>query len=153
MYTCDDLIDLAVQIEKNGEKRLRSAEKQISNRKLLPLLRSLADDELHHAEWFSHQRSVSQETLDEDDIEAIGRQLLQDTLGDQSFSLADVDFSKIDRSKDLLLSMIEFANDTVLFYEMIRTVISDKETLKCLDKIIAAEKRNAGELKAILNKV
>ena len=62
-----------------------------------------------------------------------------------------MDFSKIDKTKELLLSMIKFENDTVLFYEMLRTVISDKETLACLDRIITAENRHAKKLKPFLD--
>ena len=150
MYSCNDLIDLAIQIEKNGEKTLRKAQEKISNPRLAPLLQSLADEEVQHASWFSNLNPVSEESIDNPEMEALGRNLLRDILGDQSFSLADADFSKMDKAEELLTLMIEFENDTVLFYEMIRSVISDKATLSCLNKIIAAENRHAKKLQAFL---
>jgi rubrerythrin len=150
MYSCNDLIDLAIQIEKNGEKTLRKAQEKISNPKLIPLLQSLADEEVQHAAWFSNLNTVNEDSIDNPELEALGRSLLRDILGDQSFSLADADFSKIDNADELLALMIEFENDTVLFYEMVRSVISDEETLACLNKIIAAENRHAQELQAFL---
>ena len=49
--------------------------------------------------------------------------MLQRVLGDQTFSLKDVDFSKIDQIEDVIKLAIEFERDTVVFYEMIESFI------------------------------
>ena len=72
-------------------------------------------------------------------------------LAEKGFSLDDVDFSKVEHTNDLLLKMIEFENDTVLFYEMIRTVVSDKETLDCIDTIIDQEKKHGKKLQQYID--
>jgi rubrerythrin len=57
----------------------------------------------------------------------------------------------MDQVESLLEVMIEFENDTVLFYQMIRTAVSDAETLKLLDTIISDEKEHADELQRFLD--
>ncbi|MBW1996095.1 MAG: rubrerythrin [Deltaproteobacteria bacterium] len=122
MYSCDDIFDLAIQIEKNGERTLRKAQEKISNPKLIPLLKWLADEEVEHAQWLLQLKSAKQKPIENPELEAFGKSLLRDILGDQSFSLADADFTKIKKAHQLLSLMIEFENDIILFYEMIRSV-------------------------------
>ena len=150
MFSCEDLFDMAVQIEQNGERLLRDAQKKITNPKLASLLQWLADEEIEHAKMFSDLKPTIQQEIQHSELEDLGKSLLRDTLGDQSFSLKDADFSKIEDESELIKIMIEFEKDTVLFYEMIRTVISDKAALACLEKIIDAENKHAEKLQDYL---
>jgi len=83
----------------------------------------------------------------------MGNSILNSVLGDQSFSLKDVDFSKIDRTDDLLKLVIEFEKDTVLFYGMIRPLIDSSEDLVHLDKIIAEENQHVQLFQDILDSI
>ena len=151
MFTIDDILDLGTQIEKNGEKLLRDAQTRGSDPNLASLLQWLADEEVQHAQWLSDLKPTSEADNVASELEAMGRGLLRDILGEKGFSLDDVDFSKVEHTNELLLKMIEFENDTVLFYEMIRTVVSDKETLDCIDTIIAQEKKHAQKLQKFID--
>ena len=146
MYSCDDIIDLAVQIEKNGEKTLRKALESISNPKLIPVLQSFADEEVQHAEWFSKLKPSIDESMEDPGLEELGKSLMRDVLGDQSFSLDDADFSKIEKINELLSLMIEFEKDTVLFYEVLEPFIEDDGTLANLKRIIAEENNHISKL-------
>ena len=53
MFEIIEIIDLALQIEKNGEKIYRNALKRVTNPAVYTLLQKLADEELNHVEWFS----------------------------------------------------------------------------------------------------
>jgi hypothetical protein len=53
MFSIQDIIDLAIQIEENGEQVYRRASGEISNPSLVWLLQYLADEETEHARWFS----------------------------------------------------------------------------------------------------
>jgi rubrerythrin len=132
MFTIGDIIDLAIQIEENGEKVYRKAAREISNSSISSLLLWLAGEEVKHAKWFSELKEKVNETAQDPRIEETGNRILQGVLGDQSFSLRDVDY--------LLKAAIEFQEDTVLFYEMIQAFIDEKETLNHLDTIIQGEK-------------
>lgn len=57
----------------------------------------------------------------------------------KTFSLADVDFSRVKNSKELVDIFIEFENDTILFYEMLKTFLVDEKTIEHLEKIIQEE--------------
>jgi len=76
--------------------------------------------------------------------------MLQRVLGDQTFSLTDVDFSRIDQIDDLIKLAIEFERDTVVFYEMIESFIEDEKTMDHLKKIIHEEERHVQVLEELL---
>ena len=125
----------------------------MSDPSLASLLQHLADEEVEHAKWFSEMRLTIKQTTDDSPLAEKGKSLLRGVLGGQAFSLGDADFSKIDRVQSLLKLAIEFERDTVLFYEMIRSVIEDKKTLDQLDAIIIEEeKRHAEVLQTFLHR-
>ena len=150
MFSIDEIIDLAVQIERNGEKLLQSAQKEVSVPELASLLQWMEDEERRHVEWFSQLRPVPKEPTDMSHLEDMGKNLLKEMLGDQSFSLGDTDFSKLENINELIKTLIEFEKDTALFYQLIRTAVTDQETQTLLERIISEENRHAQRLKAFL---
>ena len=150
MFSITEIIDLAVQIERNGEKLLQAAQMEVSDPELVSLLQWMENEERQHVEWFSQLRPIVKERSDMSHLEKMGNDLLKKMLGDQSFSLGDTDFSELESVKELVSAMVEFERDTVLFYQMIRTAVTDKETLDLLDQIIAEENRHAERLGAFL---
>ncbi len=142
MFSAREIYHLAIQIEKNGEKFYREALEKISNPVLRELIVWIADQELEHQEWFSKRKVALEDRADNFDLEETGDAVLQNILGDQSFSLKEADFSGMDNIEDLLRVAIEFENDTILFYEMIGSLIDDKETSEKLQEIIKEEKHH-----------
>jgi len=137
-----EIFDLAIKIEKNGEKFYREAMKKISNPSLNETLQWLADQEAKHISWFSERKEMVKTTGVDRDAEEMGSAILQSVMGDQSFSLEEADLSKIDKVEDLLTLAVEFENDSILFYEMIGSFIEDVETSQKLNEIIAEENRH-----------
>ena len=150
MFSITEIIDLAVQIEQNGEKLLQSAQKEVSEPELVSLLQWMENEERQHVEWFSQLRPTPKESTDMSHLEEMGKNLLKEMLGDQSFSLGDTDFSKLENIEGLITTIMEFEKDTVLFYQLIRSAVTDQETLTLLDRIISEENRHAERLKALL---
>jgi len=142
MFSISEIFDLAVRIEKNGENFYRDALKKISNPILLSLLQRLADEEVKHREWFANKRETVKVKSDDLQLDEMGSTILQDILGDQSFSLKEADPSKIDKVEELLQLAVEFEKDTILFYEMIKAFIEDAEALGHLEEIIEEENRH-----------
>jgi rubrerythrin len=142
MFLAREIYHLAIQIEKNGEKFYREALEKISNPSLKELIVWIADQELEHQEWFSKRMSVLEDKADDLDLEEMGQTILKDILGDQSFSLKEADLSSVNNLEDLLRLTVEFENDSILFYEMIGSLIDDKETSEKLQEIIKEEKRH-----------
>ena len=139
MFSIGDIIDLAVQIEENGEKFYRDAAKETADPALVSMLQWLADEEVNHVEKFSEMRQEAQETVADPKIVDISKALLQRSLGDQTFSLEDIDFSSLDQVETLLEWAIEFEKDTIVFYEMIKSFVQDKGTQDLLEAIIEEE--------------
>ena len=150
MFSINEIIDLAVQIEQNGEKLLQAAQKEVSEPELVSLLQWMENEERQHVEWFSQLRPTPKESTVMSHLEEMGKNLLKEMLGDQSFSLGDTDFSKLENIKELITTMMEFEKDTVLFYQLIRSAVTDQETLTLLDRIVSEENRHAERLKAFL---
>ncbi|UCF57327.1 MAG: ferritin family protein, partial [Deltaproteobacteria bacterium] len=141
MFSIREIFDLAIQIEKNGEKFYRDALKKISNPSLRSLLEWLADEEVKHQSWFSERKETVGTKVDDVELEEMGGTILQSILGDQSFSLKEADLSKIDNVEELLQLAIEFEKDSILFYGMIGSFIEDAETSEKLNEIIEEENR------------
>lgn len=152
MFSMSDIIDLAIQIETNAESVYRSALGKISDPALMTILRWLADEEIEHAKWFRQLRAMTPGEVTDPAVEALGKSLLSDVLGRQSFSLKEADFSKLNRLEDLLTLAIEFEKDKVIFYKILRQFIEDDETLDFLGKIIDEETHHIQELNRLLDR-
>jgi rubrerythrin len=150
MFSLKDIIDIAVQIEQNGERVYRNAAEKIEDSSLRSLLLSLADEETQHAKWFEALIDKVPGTGEFPEQEKMGRALLQDAVGAQSFTLEDADFSSMKKIEDLLNLAIEFEKDTALFYGMLQPLIEDQKTLEQLHAIIQEEEVHARRLKEML---
>ena len=149
MFVIRDVIELAIQIEKNAEKIYRSAQSKLTNSSLISTLQWLAEEEVNHAKWFSKLKEKINPNLSDPAIEEMGRTLLADALGSQSFSLREANFSEIQNLEELLTLAAEFERDKVMFYEMLRPFIEDPETLTFLEKIISEENRHIQRLMSL----
>lgn len=150
MFSVHEILDLALQLEKNGESVYRSAAKKISKPDLISLLNWMADEEVKHINWFSELKKDFEIDSINPFIEEMSRNVFAGLLGEKSFSHQDVDFSKVDRIDDLIDIFIEFEKDTVLFYETLIPFIEDNDTLKNLKKIIDEENNHIEKLHEFL---
>jgi rubrerythrin len=151
MFSLKDIIDIAVQIEENGERVYRNAAQKIKNPSLRSLLHRLADEEAQHAKWFEALIDTVTGTGDFQEQEKMGRALLKNAVGDQSFTLEDADFSSMEKIEDLLKLAIEFEKDTVLFYGVLQPLIEDQQTLEQLHVVIQEEENHVRHLKKVLS--
>ena len=151
MFSLKDIIELAIQIENNGERVYRSAIEKISDPSLVSLLQWLADEEAEHAGWFTELKKKVKKTIKDPKLEEMGKTILLDVIGEQSFSLKFADISEIQYVKDLVELSIEFEKDTVLFYEMLRPFIDNKDVEEQLNTIITEENRHIQKLQECLD--
>ena len=142
MFTLREICDLGIQIERNGEKFYRDALKQPWTKPMASMLHMLAEEEVRHVDFFVKEKSKPALQSGDLELEAMGREMLKEVLGSQSFSLKEADLSKIKTLEQLRRTAIEFEKDTILFYEMIRSFLTDKETMDQLDVIIEEENRH-----------
>ena len=142
MFTLREIVRLAIQVEQNGEKIYREAQEKAVNPAVGSLLGRLADDETRHAQWFEQLEAKTPERAADPELEKMAETILSDVLGDQSFSLKDVDLAHMEKTQELLRVAIEFERDTVVFYQMLWSFVEDTETQKNLETIIEEENRH-----------
>jgi rubrerythrin len=58
MFSIREIIDMAIQLEKNAETFYRAALAKMPTPSLEPVLVCLADEEREHAEWFERLKRV-----------------------------------------------------------------------------------------------
>ena len=147
MFEIREVLDIAIRLEKNGEMVYRNAIEKISKPELISLLKWMIDEEVRHAKWFSDLKENIETRSENPFAEEMGRELLSELIGEQSFSLGETDFSAVHDLNDLIGIFIEFEKDTVLFYEMLQPFIEDKQVLNQLKEIIAEENSHIGQLR------
>ena len=150
MFSAYEIIDIAEKLEKNGEKVYREAIDRTEDPSLKELLKWMADEEVKHAEWFSELKSQVELNEDHHLIREMSGDLVSEFVGEQSFSLKEVDFSAIKDSRELIEVFIEFEWDTILFYEMLESFIIDEETSEKLNRIMDEEKDHISKLQELL---
>jgi len=150
MFSVLEILDLAIQLEKNGESVYRNAVDKITKSDLASLLIWMADEEARHMRWFSEVKKNFEIHSINPFMEEMGRKVFSGILGDKSFSHKEVDFSRVDRQDDLIGIFIEFEKDTILFYETLIPFIEDNDTLENIAKIIAEENDHIKKLQDFL---
>jgi rubrerythrin len=142
MFSIKEILELGLKLEQNGEMFYREALKKFSNPSLRVLLEWLAREEVKHGEWFIEKLKRENQQGVDAALDEIASRILKEILGDQSFSLKEADFSKIERVEDLIEIAVEFEKDTILFFEMIQSMIEDEQTLMELHEITEEERHH-----------
>jgi len=138
---------MAIQLEKNAETFYREALARVSTPILEPVLVCLADEERDHAQWFERLKRVLEEAKAGGEKGEMSGAELRSLVGDQNFSLAEVDLSEIDSVPELIELAVEHEKDTIIFYQMLKSFIDSPETTKELDEVIAQEEQHIKLLK------
>jgi len=152
MFSASEIYGLAIRIEKNGEAFYREALKKFSSPSISSLLEYLADEEVRHVETFTKEKRKIDVSKDYPIPDENISEELEKILGDQKFSLAEVDLSKIRSLPELLQIAEEFEEDTILFFQMIASFIEDRNTLNEVEKIITEEKEHIKLLRQFAQK-
>lgn len=142
MFSLVEVYDLGIRIEKNGEKFYRDALKQAWSGPIADMLKQLAEEEVKHVEFFAKRMDAVKQKRENPFLDEMGTEMLKDILGNQTFSLKDTDVSKIRNVDELVALAIEFEKDTILFYEMVASFMTDGEARRELKEIIEEEERH-----------
>jgi len=150
MFTAQDILDIAIRLEKNGEKTYRDARLHISNDELKTLLAWIAQEEHDHARWFTELKNRLTQGEDHHLMAELSRALVEDVVQGQAFSLQEVDFETIDSPDKMLRTFIGFENDTIAFYEVLKTFIDKTAIAAQLEQIILEEKKHMATFQEML---
>ena len=147
MFTVNDLIDIAVKMEKNGEALYLASRQKVQNPRLKSLLQWMAEEEAAHCEWFADKKGKWTADAAQTDLETMLPDVIKEMMGEKTLSLDDVDFSRIRSPGSLLETFMTFEKDTILFYEFLQAFVQDANALNGLKKIIEQEKKHVAELR------
>lgn len=150
MFSFSEILDMAVQIEKNGERIYLAAVDHTGDAGLKQLLEWMAQEEKHHAKWFEELKQNSSILSGDESIKEMSEALVRDYLGDQAFSLKDVDFSRVTDSDELIGIFIEFEEDTLVFYNLLVAFVPDESIKEKIRKIIAEEEAHVQKLSELI---
>lgn len=150
MFTAQDILDIAIRLEKNGEKTYRDARLHISNDELKTLLAWIAQEEHDHARWFTELKNRLTQGEDHHLMAELSRALVEDVVQGQAFSLQEVDFETIDSPDKMLRTFIGFEDDTIAFYEVLKTFIDKTAIAAQLEQIILEEKKHMATFQEML---
>ncbi len=146
MFTVADIRDIAIQIEQNGEKSYQRASEAVVDSKLAIIFRWMAEEERRHAKYFASLAVDGPLSPEQQEIEAMGRSLLQDMVRDKTFSLEQNKLNAAEKIVDLLEQSLAFERDTVLFYEFLHDIVDEPAIKRQVQVIIEEEKRHVAML-------
>ncbi len=149
MFTVGDIRNIAIQIEKNGEETYRNASKAANDPKVAEILAWMAEEEKQHANWFTNLRSSKPLTSEQQEIEAVGRTLLQDMIKGNNFLIDENELQKAKSVKEVLAQARTFELDTILFYEFLIGFLDDEEVEQQLRDIIEEERNHIEQLQRL----
>ncbi len=142
MFTLAEVYDLGIRIERNGEKFYRDALKQAWSAPIADMLKLLAEEEVKHVDFFVKRMDAVAQKRENPFLDEMGTSMLKDIVADQTFSLKEADVSKIRSVDELAALAIEFEKDTILFYEMVGSFMTDEEAQRELKEIVEEEERH-----------
>jgi rubrerythrin len=153
MYTFEDIRDIAIQIERNGEKTYRTAGEKAKTPELAHILFRLADEEKRHRMWFEKWPSGREDSQADSEMEAMGRSLLREMVKDQPFCLNAEELDEANHVEEIVTQSLNFEQDTILFYEMLKSLLAaDAQTEAQLDIIINEERGHLRVLEKVKKK-
>jgi rubrerythrin len=151
LFSFAEIIDMAVQIEKNGERIYQAAIHHTNDEGLKEMLQWMADEESSHAAWFGKLAEKDPFIPDDASLKEMSDALVRDYLKDQAFSLKDVDFSAVANTDELIGIFIEFEKDTILFYDLLVAFVPDEAIKTEIRAIIKEEETHAQKLRALIS--
>jgi rubrerythrin len=149
MFTLNDICNIAIQIERNGERIYRAAGKSTDDPQMAQAFNWMADEEKRHAQWFESLYLPSPVAPGNEEIESMGRSLLQEMVKDQTFSLENVRIQAVADLAGLFELSMEFEQDTILFYEALRAFIDEADTVEQLNRVISEEHDHVRQLESL----
>jgi rubrerythrin len=150
MFTAQDILDIAIRLENNGEKIYLDARQHTADAELRALLAWIAAEERSHASWFEGLRDRLSRDEDYHVKAEMSRALVEDVVQGQAFSLQAVDFRTIDTPDKMIRTFIGFEEDTIAFYEILATLITDPSMSGQLGEIIDEEKTHIAKFRQLL---
>lgn len=149
MFSIADIRNIAVQIEKNGENTYKRASLACKSPEIAEFLASMAEDERRHGQWLATITSNKPLTAEQQEMEQVGRRLLQEMVKDNPFLLDQGDLEGATDIREVLTRSKSFEEDTILFYQFIEDLLDDQDAVRQMRKIISEERNHLAQLELL----
>jgi rubrerythrin len=147
MFSASEIFDLAVQIEENGEHFYRKALAGLPDHSLRDMLQWIANEEAAHRECFLVMKKLAPKNTSDEWAHQVSGAMLKSSLQDHVFSLDEVDLEAVTDLEAMLETAMVLEQDSVMFYEIIASFVTEPHTLRQLKAIIAEEQKHIEALK------
>lgn len=153
MFTMNDLFEIAIKMEENGENTYLKSIDKTQNRELKSLLQWMADEEAEHARWFEKRKAGLILGSQEASLKEMVPRALQEMMGEKTLNLDEIDFSSFSTVSELIKTFVSFEEETILFYELLEMFVEDEQVREGLHSIIQEEKKHAEKLNSMIESV
>ncbi len=151
-FTLSDILEIAIELEKNGREFYEKAMNFVSDDRSRQLLEYLSQEEESHFHAFTRMK---EETLDRAEGETQAppgmESFIRESMAGKMLSWDERD--DIDSSTpfhELMASALEFEEDTILFYRFMREMVGSDWEKSQIDRIIQEEQRHVERLSSYL---
>jgi rubrerythrin len=150
MFNANEIFNIGIQIEKNGEHFYHSAAQQTNDVNIKDLFNKLANWENQHIEIFENLKdSLSGKDMEKDvfDPENLTHLYLK-AVADNEIFVKGKEFSIEDCNsvEDILKQAIEIEKESVVLYTSMKELVSEDSDKKHIDKLISEEINHIGQL-------
>ncbi|MCE5243703.1 MAG: ferritin family protein [Desulfobacteraceae bacterium] len=148
MFSSGDICGIAVQIEENGERFYREAACHVNEASCKDLLLFIAEEEARHRTFFLDMKATLP-ARGEEWAERMSGRILEDAVADHAFSLDDTPAESLADGRVIIRTALGMEEDSILFYELLLSFVSDEETSRHIREIIAEERRHVEVLQKL----
>jgi rubrerythrin len=149
MFTLEDIRNIAVQIERNGEETYHKAAQAATDPEIARTLSWMAKEERHHAQWFEKIPLARPSSEEQREVEEMGQALLQNMVKESTFLLDPKELEHAATVKTILTVAKSFEQDTIVFYEFLRELLDDESSVRHMKIIIEEERKHICELERL----
>ncbi len=140
MFTASEVLDLAIQVEVNGEDFYRLALRRVAREPLREMLGRFADQEVQHRIVFQKMRdNLCSEQTACGPLAGISGSALKAAMGRHAFSLDELEVGSITDVTELIQAAVEFEQDSIQFYEFLASIIVEPQALFAIQHIRGEE--------------
>lgn len=143
MYSAEEVVELAINTEKNGKEFYEGAARDAEDRSLKDLFGFLAMQEDQHRKRFEGLRGKTEKLIQPGDMGEVEK-YLNAIVSSEFFLGGEKALTKAKKAKsreELLSFALQFEKDTLLFFTEI-SEISEGKTKEVLEEIIKEEKKH-----------
>jgi rubrerythrin len=149
MFKASEIVEFAVEIEKNGEKFYRSSAEKFSDDKIKILFSTLADEEVEHKKTFE---KLLRKVENYKPSEAYSEEYFAYLKAYADTKIFNKKIPEMKKPIDAIYFALNAERDSILFYLEAKGFVQDDDK-KILDEIIEEERRHFVKLTELLYKL